>query len=69
MTLSRPSESRQLPVRLDRIREDVRLRAARQVARQVPADGAECLFAALYPSQTVYWVGLDAAPIWARVAA
>lgn len=69
MTLSKPSESRQLPVRLDRIRPEVRYNAAQQVARQVPEDGAECLHAALFPSSTTYFVALEAWPIWRAVAA
>lgn len=69
MTLSRPSESRQLPVRLDRIRPEVRYNAAQQIARRVPEDGAACLFAALHPSPTVYYVALEAWPVWKAVAA
>lgn len=69
MTLSRPSESRPLPVRLTEIRPEVRYSAAQRIAREVPADGAACLFAALHPSDTTYWVELDAMPILRSVAA
>jgi hypothetical protein len=64
VTLSRPSELRVLPVRLDRIRPDVRYRAA----LEYPGDGA-VLHAALYPSDTVFYVALEAWPILKRVAA
>ena len=64
MTLSRPSESRQLPVRLDRIREDVRWRAA----REYPGDGA-VLYAAMFPSDQTYYVAIEAMPILRAVAA
>lgn len=69
MTLEHPSLSRILPVRLDRIRPEVRYRAAQQIAERSPGDGAECLYAALHPSDTVYFVALEAAEILARVAA
>ena len=64
MTLTAPSTDRILPVRLDRIRPEVRYRAA----QEYPGDGA-VLHAALFPSETTYWVRLEAAPILARVAA
>lgn len=63
MTLSTPSLTRILPVRLDRIRPEVRWRAAQKIAADTPADGAECLHAALFPSDRVYWVALEAAEI------
>lgn len=69
MTLSRPSADRVLPVRLDRIRPEVRYNAAQQIARRQPEDGAACLFAALHPSPTVYYVALEAMPILRAVAA
>lgn len=69
MTLEHPSLSRILPVCLDRIRPEVRYRAAQQIAERSPGDGAECLYAALHPSDTTYWVELEAAEILARVAA
>jgi hypothetical protein len=59
--LTVPTVQRCLPVRLDRIRPEVRTAAARRVAVASPADGAECLYAALNPSDTVYFVRLEAA--------
>jgi hypothetical protein len=69
VTLTVPSESRTLPVRLDLIRPEVRYNAAQQIARRQPEDGAECLHAALFPSSTVYFVALEALPILRAVAA
>ncbi len=64
MTLTQPSEERLLPVRLDRIRPDVRWAAA----HEYPGDGA-VLHAALFPSETVYWISPSAWPILRSVAA
>lgn len=69
VTLTAPSGTRILPVRLDRIRPEVRYRAAQQIAERSPGDGAECLYAALHPSDTTYWIEIEAAPILASVAA
>lgn len=67
--LTMPSEQRCLPVRLDRIRPEVRTAAARNIAQREPADGAECLYAALNPSDTTYYVALEAAALLERIAA
>ena len=64
MNLTQPTEARCLPVRLDLIRPEVRYRAA----REYPGDGA-VLDAALNPSSTVYFVALEAWPVWRAVAA
>jgi hypothetical protein len=69
MTLTVPSFDRPLPVRLTQIRPEVRYRAAQQIAERSPGDGPECLFAALHPSDTTYWIALDAWPILRSVAA
>lgn len=69
MTLTAPSEARPLPVRLTQIRPEVRYRAARMIAERDPVDGAACLWAALHPSETVYFVALEAWPILRSVAA
>lgn len=61
--------SRLLPVRLTEIRPEVRFWAAQQVAERDPAYGAECLYAALNPSDSVYFVALDALPLLRSVAA
>lgn len=69
MSLTEPSLERLLPVRLTEIRTEVRLRAAQRVAEINPADGAECLYVALNPSDQVYYVALEALPILQAVAA
>jgi hypothetical protein len=69
VSLTEPSTSRLLPVRLTQIRPDVRYRAAQQIAERDPADGAQVLYAALNPSDTVYFVALEALPVLRMVAA
>lgn len=59
--LTTATEQRCLPVRLDRIRPEVRYAAAQRIAAHTPADGPACLYAAIRPSDTVYYVRLDAA--------
>lgn len=68
MTLTRPSEERILPVRLTQIREQARLAAARSIAKREPSDGAEVFFAAMFPSDTVYWIAPSALPILNRIS-
>ncbi len=64
MTFTQPSTERLLPVRLDRIRPDVRWAAA----HEYPGDGA-VLHAALFPSQITYWVSWEAATQLRSIAA
>jgi len=61
VSLQHRTPQRSLPVRLCDIREDVRLRAARMVARQTPGDAELALIAAMRPSDRVYFVSRDAA--------
>ena len=63
-SLTTPSETRCLPVRLDRIRPEVRYRAA----REYPGDSA-VLHAAMFPSDATYYVRLEAWPLLQAVAA
>lgn len=63
--LSRPSESRSLPVCLRSIRPEVRFKAAREVTAREPGWGPELLAAAAAPSSTVYYVQESA---WMRLA-
>ena len=67
--LSQRTSRRNLPVRLCDIREDVRLQAARQIARRDREIAEDVLVAAIAPSSRVYFVSADAAPILQAVAA
>lgn len=58
--LEHESDCRPLPVRLCDIRAAVRYSAAQRIAATEPAAGPEVLHAALFPSETVYWVNEDA---------
>jgi hypothetical protein len=75
MSLTHPDRSRSLPVRLCDIDPHVLASAARRAARDEtdPAKIDELLWAATRPSDRVYYVGADAAPmlqhLQARVAA
>jgi hypothetical protein len=69
MSLSRPSECRQLPVRLTEIRPEVRWSAARRVAAAEPGWATAVLLAALRPSDTTYYVSAGAWLDLSRMAA
>lgn len=69
MSLTVPSERRRLPVRLTEIRCEERAAAARHAIRHGAGDPLELLHAALFPSDTVYWVALSAREQLERIAA
>lgn len=68
---SQPSVRRSLPVRLGDISIDARLAAAWEANRveQGETERQEILFAALSPSEQVYWLAESARPLLERVAA
>jgi hypothetical protein len=64
VTLTTPTRTRTLPVRLSDIPLAVRAHAAQQAAKRVDqAERTDLLAAALKPSDTVYFVHADAAPL------
>lgn len=68
MTLTVPSPRRCLPVTLRQVPEPVRFGAAQQAARNVSGetDPVDLIYAALFPSDTVYYVSASARPLLER---
>lgn len=71
MTLTVPSSRRSLPVTLRQVPEPVRFGAAQQAARRLAGevDPLDLIYAALFPSDRVYWVAESARPMLERWAA
>jgi hypothetical protein len=63
VTLCQQTATRTVPVRLCDVGERVRVDAAIRCANSDPRNGPDLLFAALHPSDRVYWLSETCRPL------